>query len=210
MVDTTNFQDSATKIEERLQKRDNIREELLKLSRIIIKFSGQSIESYHRGKLLQAKEKLNEAEKELTKINEILKENFQAYSVGIIGVAMQEYAEARLLYDIIENNVLTPIKDLEVTDAAYLLGIADLIGELRRYILEKLVEGDIDTAKNFYNIMKELYGTYLQIEFGKNLIPDLRRKKDTARVLVERTLSDLFVAQQSKNLEKRLEKENRD
>ena len=123
---------------------------------------------------------------------------------------MQEYAEARLLYDIIENNVLTPIKDLEVTDAAYLLGIADLIGELRRYILEKLVEGDIDTAKNFYNIMKELYGTYLQIEFGKNLIPDLRRKKDTARVLVERTLSDLFVAQQSKNLEKRLEKENRD
>ena len=67
-----------------------------------------------------------------------------------------------------------------------------------------------NTAKNFYNIMKELYGTYLQIEFGKNLIPDLRRKKDTARVLVERTLSDLFVAQQSKNLEKRLEKENRD
>ncbi len=209
MVDTINFQESATKIEERLQQSDNIREELLKLSRTIIKFSGQSIENFHRGKTLEAKEKLDNAKKEMQKINQIMKEDLQAYT-GIIGVAMQEYAEARLLYDIIENKILTSIEDLDVTDAAYLLGIADLIGELRRYVLERLVEGDINAAKIYYNIMKELYGTYLQIDFGKNLVPDLRRKKDTARVLVERTLSDLFVAQQSKNLEKRLDKENRD
>ena len=209
MVDTTNFQESATEIEERLQKSENIREELLKLSRIVIKFSGQSIESFHRGQTLQAEKKLNYAEKELSKINEILKEDLQSYNIGIVGIAMQEYAEARLFYDIIENKILTPIKDIEVTDAAYILGVADLIGELRRYILERLVDGDIATAKNYYNIMKELYGTYLQIEFGKNLVPDLRRKKDTARVLVERTLSDLFVAQQSKNLEKRLDRESR-
>jgi len=209
MVDTINFQESATKIEERLQQSDNIREELLKLSRTIIKFSGQSIENFHRGKTLEAKKKLDDAKKEMQKINQIMKEDVQAYT-GIIGVAMQEYAEARLLYDIIENKILTSIEDLDVTDAAYLLGIADLIGELRRYILERLVDGDINAAKIYYNIMKELYGTYLQIDFGKNLVPDLRRKKDTARVLVERTLSDLFVAQQSKNLEKRLDKENRD
>ena len=198
MVDTTKFQNSATEIEERLQKSDDIREELLKLSRSIIKLSGQSIESFHRGKVQQAKEKLEDAERELNKVNNIMKDDLHSFSIGIIGVAMQEYAEARLFYDIIENKALTSFRDLEITEAAYLLGIADLIGELRRYILEKLVEGDIDTAKNYYNIMKELYGTFLQIEFGKNLVPDLRRKKDTARVLVERTLSDLFVAQQSK------------
>ena len=137
-------------------------------------------------------------------------ENPAPYNIGIIGVAMQEYTEARLFYDLIENKKFTPVEDLEVTDSSYLLGIADLIGELRRFILENLVEGDIDTAKYFYGIMKELYGTYLQIEFGKNLIPELRRKKDTARVLVERTLSDLFVAQQSRNLEKRLDEKSKD
>ncbi len=210
MVDTTNFQDSATKIEERLLKNDIRREELLKLSRIIIKYSGQSIENFHRGKILQAKEKLEEAKNELSRVNKILKENPVPYNIGIIGVAMQEYTEARLFYDLIENKKFTPIEDLEVTDSSYLLGIADLIGELRRFILENLVEGDIDTAKYFYGIMKELYGTYLQIEFGKNLIPELRRKKDTARVLVERTLSDLFVAQQSRNLEKRLDEKSKD
>ena len=117
---------------------------------------------------------------------------------------MQEYAEARLFFDLVENKKLSSVEELGVTDATYLLGIADLIGELRRYVLEKLVEGDIDTGKKFYHIMKELYGTFLQIEFGKNLIPDLRRKKDTSRVLVERTLSDLFVAQQGKNLVNKL------
>lgn len=209
MVDTTNFQDSATKIEERLLKNDIRREELLKLSRIIIKYSGQSIENFHRGKILQAKEKLEEAKNELSRVNKILKENPAPYNIGIIGVAMQEYTEARLFYDLIENKKFTPVEELEVTDSSYLLGIADLIGELRRFILENLVEGDIDTAKYFYVIMKELYGTFLQIEFGKNLIPELRRKKDTARVLVERTLSDLFVAQQSRNLEKILDEKSK-
>lgn len=209
MVDTTNFQDSATKIEERLLKNDIRREELLKLSRIIIKYSGQSIENFHRGKILQAKEKLEEAKNELSRVNKILNENSVPYNIGIIGVAMQEYTEARLFYDLIENKKFTPVEELEVTDSSYLLGIADLIGELRRFILENLVEGDIDTAKYFYVIMKELYGTFLQIEFGKNLIPELRRKKDTARVLVERTLSDLFVAQQSRNLEKILDEKSK-
>jgi translin len=87
-----------------------------------------------------------------------------------------------------------------------LLGVADLIGELRRYILEKLVEGEIDEARKYYETMKELYATFMQVECGKNLVSDFRRKKDVARILVERTLSDLFVAVQGKKLEERLGK----
>ena len=55
--------------------------------------------------------------------------------------------------------------------------------------------------------MKKLYGSFLQIDYGKNLIPEFRRKKDTARVLIERTLSDLFVAVQGKKLEEKLKGE---
>ena len=95
---------------------------------------------------------------------------------------------------------------INVTEAAYLLGVADLIGELRRYILEKLVEGEIDEARKYYETMKELYATFMQVECGKNLVSDFRRKKDVARILVERTLSDLFVAVQGKKLEERLGK----
>jgi len=100
------------------------------------------------------------------------------------------------------------VEELAVTEQAYLLGVADLIGELRRFILELLVENSLEDAKNYYEFMKELYATFLQIEIGKNIVSDFRRKKDTARVLVERTLSDLFVALQSKKLENKLKAKN--
>ena len=208
MVNSSKFQFSASEIEERILKSDEVREDILKLARQTIKFAGQSIENFHRNNFEEAKEKLDKSKDTLNKITNFLKEDQTAYSLGIINVAMQEYVEARLFFDIIEGRELSEVLELEVTDQAYLLGIADLIGEIRRYSLEKLVEGNVTKAKYFYNIMKELYGTFLQIDFGKNLIPDLRRKKDTARVLVERTLSDLFVAQQSKNLEEKLEEKN--
>ena len=208
MVDLTKFQSLASEIEERLLIRDKIREELLKLSRKTIKFSGQSIESLQRNNVEEAKNKLKEAATILEQINAFLIEDQTAHSVGIVNVAMQEYVEAKLFSEIVEGKDLSDVEMLGVTDQAYLLGIADLVGELRRYSLEKLVEGDVSKAKHYYNLMKELYGTFLQIDFGKNLVPDLRRKKDTARVLVERTLSDLFVALQGKKLEEKLQERN--
>jgi translin len=208
MVNTKNFQSSATEIEKRLLKKDEIRDTLLKLSRQIIKYAGQSVESFHRNNIEDAKSKLDEATDTLRQVNSFLNKDNTTYSIGIVGVAMQEYVEAKLLLEVIEEKELSTVESLGVTDQSYLLGIADLIGELRRYVLEKLVEGDVIKAKYFYNLMKELYGTYLQIDYGKNLIPELRRKKDTARVLVERTLSDLFVAQQSKSLEEKLQAKN--
>ncbi len=210
MVDSTKFQNSASEIEKRLLIKDEIRDNLLKLSRQTIKFAGQSIESFHRNKLEEAKNKLEEAKNTLRQINNLLTEDQSAYNIGIVGVAMQEYVEAQLFFEVIEGKDLSSAEELDVTDPAYLLGIADLIGELRRYALEQLVEGNVTKAKHFYHLMKELYGTFLQIDYGKNLVSDLRRKKDTARVLVERTLSDLFVAQQSKKLEEKLQEKNND
>ena len=211
MVNTDNFQLIANQIESRLVEMDQSRDEVLKLSRTIIKYSGQSIESFHNNKLEQSKEKLKQAEQYISKINNFLEKEKSHYQIGIIGVAFQEYAEAKILYDLIVNDKTPLVEELKITEQAYLLGMADLVGELRRYILEKLVEGRTEEAKKYYEVMKEIYGTILQIEYGKNLVTDFRRKKDTARVLVERTLSDMFVALQSKSLEEKLqdkEKEN--
>ncbi len=204
MVNVSNFQKIATQIENELIRLDNLREELLTLSRETIRLSGQSIESFHRNKSNQSLEKINQAESKLKKIRDYIDKGFHYYQLNITNVAMQEYAEAKLFYELITNQKLLSIEELDVPEQAYLLGIADLIGEIRRYILEKLVEGDIEEAKKLYEVMKEIYGTIMQIEYGKNLISDFRRKKDTARVLVERTLSDLFVATQSRNFQQNL------
>jgi translin len=204
MVNVSNFQKIANQLENEMIRLDNLREELLILSREIIRLSSQSIESFHRNKNNQSKEKLSQAESKVKKIKDYIDKGFHYSQLNITNVAMQEFAEAKLFFELITNKKLLSVEELDVPEQAYLLGSADLIGEIRRYILEKLVEGDIDEAKNLYEIMKEIYGTILQIEYGKNLISDFRRKKDTARVLVERTLSDLFVATQSRNFQQNL------
>ncbi len=207
MVDTSKFQNVASRIEQRLIELDNIREEIIKLSRKVVRNAGQSIENLHNKNFEQSKEKLLMARDSLSEVSKYLKKEATFQQIGIIGVAMQEYAEAKLLYELIMNNELLSFEEIGINEQYYILGIADLIGELRRHILEKLVEGQTDEAKKFYEIMKKLYGSFLQIDYGKNLISEFRRKKDTARVLVERTLSDLFVAVQGKKLEEKLKGE---
>lgn len=207
MVDTSKFQNIASQIEQRLIELDSIREEIIKLSRKVVRNAGQSIENFHNKNYEQSKEKLLMAKDSLSEVKNYLKRYATFQQIGLVGVAMQEYAEAKLLFELITNNKFPSFEEIGIDEQSYILGVADLIGELRRHVLEKLVEGQIDDAKKFYEIMKKLYGSFLQIDYGKNLIPEFRRKKDTARVLVERTLSDLFVAVQGKKLEEKLKRE---
>ncbi len=206
MVDMSNFQDIASEIEKKLIESDKARDDLMSLSRTILKCSGQSIENFHRKQLDKAKSKIEEAEEALKIVIELQKSQQENYRIGIVSAAMQEYTEAKLLNELFTVGKIPNYEKINVTEAAYLLGVADLIGELRRYILEKLVEGEIEEARKYYETMKELYATFMQVECGKNLVSDFRRKKDIARILVERTLSDLFVAVQGKKLEERLGK----
>ena len=206
MVDMSNFQDLASEIEKKLTESDKARDDLMSLSRTILKCSGQSIENFHRKQFEKVKSKIREAEEALKIVNELQDNQQGNYRIGIISAAMQEYTEAKLLNELFTVGKIPSYEKINVTEADYLLGVADLIGELRRYILEKLVEGEIEEARKYYEIMKELYATFMQVECGKNLVSDFRRKKDIARILVERTLSDLFVAVQGKKLEERLDK----
>ncbi|MHA2358608.1 MAG: haloacid dehalogenase, partial [Candidatus Heimdallarchaeaceae archaeon] len=156
MTNISNFQTIASQVEKGLVKKDAMRDELLKLSREIIKNSGQSIESFHRQDFEQSKKKLQLAEDLVNEISSIIKGDIIYQQIGIIGVAMQEYAEAKLLYELIKGDKLLPLDEINVNEQSYLLGVADLIGELRRYILEKLVENKVEEAKKYYGIMKEI------------------------------------------------------
>ena len=163
MIDTSNFQIISAEIEQKLIESDKIREELMRLSRTVLKCSGQSIENFHRKRFEKVKLKIKEAESALEIINELTKKENVNYHLGIVYSAMQEYAEAKLVIQLFETGKIPRYNEINVTEQAYLLGIADLIGELRRYILEELVDGEINEAKSHYNIMKELYATFMQV-----------------------------------------------
>ncbi len=208
MIDTSIFQTLSEKIERRLVSLNEIRDDLMRLSRDVVKYSGRSIESFHRKQINQTEQNLEKAENNLIELTKILETEPSFYQLGLVNVALQEYTEAKLLLDIVEKGKFSTVEELKVTEQTYLLGIADLIGELRRYILEKLLDNEIEEAKSVYNTMKEIYGTFMQIDYGKNLVSDFRRKKDIARVLIERTLSDLLGAIQSEKIRLNINKDN--
>ncbi|MHA1302632.1 MAG: hypothetical protein ACTSQE_02740 [Candidatus Heimdallarchaeaceae archaeon] len=198
------YQKIASKIEEKLKVKTLVKEKLLQFSRELIKVSGKAITNVHSKRINKTEELLNEAKNIQQQILEQLKKDPTFTDTGYVLTAFQEFAEAQLLYGLVEQDTLFSPEEISVTEQAYLLAVADLIGELRRHILEHLISDQVDEAKRFYDIMKELYGIFLQIEVEKNLISDFRRKKDTARMLIEKTLSDLFIAIQGKKLENKL------
>jgi len=64
--------------------------------------------------------------------------------MGSVDSAFQEYAEASILLSLIRESRFVGFEELEVPMTSYVLGLADVIGELRRRALESLRKDDIE------------------------------------------------------------------
>ena len=89
--------------------------------------------------------------------------------------------------------------------AAYLLGLADTVGELRRFTLDALRGGDLPTAERYLAVMEEILEALLRFDYPAALVA-LKPKQDTARALIERTRGELAVAVRGMALEAKLDR----
>nr|3ZC0_A Chain A, AFTRAX [Archaeoglobus fulgidus]3ZC0_B Chain B, AFTRAX [Archaeoglobus fulgidus]3ZC0_C Chain C, AFTRAX [Archaeoglobus fulgidus]3ZC0_D Chain D, AFTRAX [Archaeoglobus fulgidus]3ZC0_E Chain E, AFTRAX [Archaeoglobus fulgidus]3ZC0_F Chain F, AFTRAX [Archaeoglobus fulgidus]3ZC0_G Chain G, AFTRAX [Archaeoglobus fulgidus]3ZC0_H Chain H, AFTRAX [Archaeoglobus fulgidus]3ZC0_I Chain I, AFTRAX [Archaeoglobus fulgidus]3ZC0_J Chain J, AFTRAX [Archaeoglobus fulgidus]3ZC0_K Chain K, AFTRAX [Arc len=176
----------------RLEELEAAREELLKVLREMRIHSTKSIALIHAGKV-------EEAEQELKKAIELL-EKVKAYReypeiyFYLCNDAMQELVEAIAFKNAISGEFTFEI-DLEVTPAAFLNGFAAAVGELRRYALTKLIEGDFKSAERMLEVMEKIYERLMEFTtFPDKLVSGLRKKLDVARGGIERTKSDYIAA----------------
>ncbi|GAH46138.1 unnamed protein product, partial [marine sediment metagenome] len=88
-----------------------------------------------------------------------------------------------------------------VSNAAYLDGLGESVGELRRYILDSLRRGDFSRCDELLSIMEEIYGVLITMDFPELLAHGLRRTTDNMRGIIERTRGDLTVSLRQKSLE---------
>ena len=77
---------------------------------------------------------------------------------------------------------------------AYLHGIPDFVGELRRVTLDSLRRKDIVTAVKALDLMDELYSYLITLDFPDGLTYNLRKKTDFARNITEKTRGDLTLS----------------
>lgn len=189
------------KIQTDLEKYDSIREKMLEVSRLATRLSGMAIIMMHRGDLKKAEETLHEAENSLREIERLLKGNPELRSTGNIVVAYQEYAEAKLLFQVIQEGKLPSLKRVGVESTPYILGLLDFIGELRRMTLNFLRKGSAIEAEKMLKLMENIYEDLISLNHAA-IIPMFRRKADIARKIVETTRGDVVTEIRRMSLEK--------
>jgi len=178
-------------IEARLDDKDEVRELAIKSSRTIARLSGTAIQGMHRGEDVDGT--LRETREEVMKLRSLLDGHPDLSRAGFVENAMQEACESFLVHAILEADRLQAPKELGVTDTAYLLGLGDVVGELRRFALEHLRRGDIVQASSFLEKMERILDALMRFDYPTALVA-LKRKQDIARSLIEKTRGEVAVA----------------
>ncbi|MGI2335273.1 MAG: haloacid dehalogenase [Dehalogenimonas sp.] len=185
-------------------EKDAAREKSLPLSREAIRFCSLSIRAVHRQQLPEAEESLNKADYLLKEAAASIKACDELSNISFFRDAQKEYAEGRITLAVINRQPIPSPEELNVDSAAYLNGMAEVIGELRRYILDGLRQGDMSRAEELLGIMDSIYEILVTMDFPDAITGNLRRSTDMVRGILEKTRSDLTLSLQQKRLEGQL------
>lgn len=201
-----NLKNIFSKIIKNLDEIDQDRELILKLSRQIIRDCSVAIKSIHRQEFHNYEEKINEIKDNHGKLLKIVEKNPEFFG-GYKKTPEQEYVEAICLHAIINEEELPDPSNYNVSEVNYLLGLADVIGELRRYVLDKIRSGEIDNLDNILEKMEDIYTYLFSLDYPKGIIQELRRKTDVARGLIEKTRGEISLTMQMNRLKQHLKLE---
>ncbi len=175
----------------RLEELERAREELLKLSRELRILASKAIVAIHEDKFELADENIMKGAEIIARLRE-----FQRFPeiFSITLEPMQEFAEAIFFEKAVKGNFDFSL-DFEISHSAFITGLADAIGELRRFALSKMISNELEKAEEILGIMERIYSELLSFaSFPDKLVPNLRQKLDVARAGIERTKSDLLTA----------------
>jgi len=184
---------------------DEAREKALRSCRQVIRCSADAIRAVHRQEHDKAKQLLDSAHELVRELNHDLAGHGKLLHSGFVHDAQKEFAEGCITLALIAGEDLPKPEKLGVSNAAYLDGLGESVGELRRYILDSLRRGDFSRCEELLAIMDEIYGILMTMDFPELLAHGLRRTIDAIRGIIERTRGDVTVALRQKNLETKLD-----
>src|SRR5947207_10167585 len=116
------------------------------------------------------------------------------YYAGFVQDAQKEYAEAVTFTALVQHQALPAADELGISSAAYLNGLAESVGELRRYILDQLRRGRFDDCETYLGYMDDIYALLISVDFPDAITMGLRRTTDATRGILEKTRGDLTTA----------------
>jgi translin len=171
----------------RLEAKNARREAVLGLSRHMVQHAARAIRALHRGEWAAADGILAEAGGLLAEMHTATAGHADLASAGYTVDAQKELAEAHLLRALLTGSELPTPEALGVEDAAWLHGLGEAGGELRRAALDRLRRGEVAQAETALERMEDIYVFLTTVDFPSAITRDIRRTNDMVRGVTERT-----------------------
>lgn len=185
--------------------KDAARESALRLCRETIRHSANAIRAVHRGEYEQAHVSLDAVCSLLEEVRETLRHYGELLYSRFVHDAQKEYAEACITLALVTGNAIPDPTTLDISHAAYLNGLGEAAGELRRHFLDTMRKDDLPHCEELLTSMDDIYGILVTMDFPDALTCGLRRTTDMVRGILEKTRGELTLAIRQGDLEKQLE-----
>lgn len=197
----TQIEDIGSQLIAELERKNAAREKALTASRELVRHCALSIRAVHRGENEKSVELRGKAKTISDQMIAAVRDYPDLRFAGYVQDSQKEMVEANVTYAIINREPLPTPEELAVEPAAYLNGTAEAVGELRRYILDKLRHGDTTRCEEILQVMDDIYSVLVTVDFPDALTGGLRRTTDSVRGIMEKTRGDLTNALRQRDLE---------
>jgi translin len=181
------------------------REEGLANCRLTIGACGRAIRAIHRLEADRFVALSEEARSALRRAHAALGPFPRIAFAGFLHDAEKEYAEAMLTAALVDGRPLASAAELGVELPAWLNGLAEAASELRRHLLDRLREGELERAERLLGAMEDVYDFLVTVDYPEAITGGLRRTTDALRGVLERSRGDLTTALLHQRLQRAIE-----
>lgn len=174
-------------VDKLLSEKEEAREFAIKVGRDVVKASRRAIADLQFLNMESAHSRIKSVEEMVAGLMTRLSGHPDLVNTGLVTGPLSEYVEARILYSILVGEPIPSHRDLGVPYTSYLQGLGDVVGELRRLILELIRGRDYTRAWLLLDIMESIYLELSRLTYPEALLPGIRHKVDVARKLLDST-----------------------
>jgi translin len=197
---TDNLESIANQIRESFSAKDAAREKVLPLCREVIRHCANAIRAVHRQEFDRATQLLQTARNRLSEAERGVSDYGELSYAGFVRDARKEFAEGSITLALVTGRRLPDPDELGIEAVAYLNGLGEAVGELRRYLLDSMRRGNLSQGEELLSAMDDIYNTLVSMDFPDAITGGLRHTTDMVRGVLERTRSDLTLAMGQKGV----------
>ena len=179
------------KIMAALEAKNAAREQALTASRKVIQHSAHTIRAAHRAEFAESAQLLAQAREAAQQMRAVTHAYPDLYHAGYVQDALKEFAEANIVNALVQSQPLPDPDELGVDYAAYLNGMGEAAGELRRHALDLIRQGQAREAEATLQWMEDIFSVLVTVDFPDAITGGLRRTADMVRGVLERTRGDV-------------------